>query len=312
MPIQSSRVSGIENSSVKNEERFASAVGGFIAILCIFVVNKYFVGSADAVILIASMGATAVLLFAVPHGQLSQPWPVFGGNILSAIIGVSCAKWIPNEIFASSSAVGLAIGAMYYLRCIHPPGGATALIAVVGGESIHNLGYLFVITPVLINVCIILTVAVSYNYLFSWRRYPMSLFRMQQNINQTLSDDNHNGISHEDFAYALSQVDSFVDIHEYDLSRIYEFATQQSKTRQLDTHEIKLDGYYSNGQYGDNWAVRYIVDESPNDDPEKYILIYKVVAGHKRRTSATMTKLDFARWAKYEVIRDKGNWEKKC
>jgi CBS-domain-containing membrane protein len=92
----------------------------------------------------------------VPHGQLAQPWAVLGGHVISAIIGVTCAQVIANEILAASAAVGLAVGAMYYLGCIHPPGGATALSAVVGGESVHALGYHFVITPVLMNVVVIL------------------------------------------------------------------------------------------------------------------------------------------------------------
>ena len=304
------KILGIESSPVKNSERIASAVGGFVAILCVFAISQYFVGSNDSGILIASMGASAVLLFAVPHGQLSQPWAVFGGHILSAIIGVSCAKWIPNELLAASMAVGLAIGVMYYLRCVHPPGGATALAAVVGGEGIHELGYQFVITPILINVCVILIVAVLYNYLFTWRRYPIALHCSQKDNQQTPNENYHNGISHADFVYALSQIDSFVDISEYDLLRIYDLATQQAQTKQLASHKIKLGAYYSNGEYGDGWSVRYIVDESPNDNPEKDMLIYKVVAGYQRRTSATITKKDFARWAKHEVLRDEDNWKK--
>ena len=118
------------------------------------------------------MGASAVLLFAVPHGALSQPWNVFGGHVLSAIIGVSCAMLFSNEIIAASAAVGIAIGVMHYLRCIHPPGGATALAAVIGGEATHALGYQFVITPVLINALVMLAVAVAFNFAFPWRRYP--------------------------------------------------------------------------------------------------------------------------------------------
>jgi CBS-domain-containing membrane protein len=174
----------VESSSVKDSEWIVSAVGGFIAIFGLLLVSQYFIDGNDSSILIASMGASAVLLFTVPHGQLSQPWAVFGGHILSAIVGVSCAKWIPNELLAASMAVGLAIGVMYYLRCIHPPGGATALAAVIGGEQIGNLGYLFVITPILINVCIILIIAVLYNYFFSWRRYPIALYYKQKNNKQ--------------------------------------------------------------------------------------------------------------------------------
>jgi len=170
---------GINNAHVTHTERIASAVGGFIGILSILTITQYFVGIDGSQVIIASMGASSVLLFAVPHGSLSQPWSVFGGHILSAIIGVTCAQWFPNEIIAASIAVGLSIGVMHYLRCIHPPGGATALAAVVGGDNIHDLGYQFVITPIFINVCVILLVAFLYNFIFVWRRYPLALHQVR-------------------------------------------------------------------------------------------------------------------------------------
>jgi CBS-domain-containing membrane protein len=121
------------------------------------------------------MGASAVLLFAVPHGALSQPWPVLGGHVISALIGVSCAKFIPLPLLAAAFSVALAIGAMHYLNCIHPPGGATALSAVIGGDAIHQLGFQYVLTPVLLNTIIVLIVAILFNYPFHWRRYPLAL-----------------------------------------------------------------------------------------------------------------------------------------
>jgi len=123
------------------------------------------------------MGASAVLLFAVPHGPLSQPWPVLGGHFVSALVGVACTKAIAQPMLAAPVAVGLAIGSMHYLRCIHPPGGATALSAVVGGEPVHQLGFHFVLTPVLWNAAVILLVALLFNYPFTWRRYPLALAR---------------------------------------------------------------------------------------------------------------------------------------
>ncbi len=158
--------------SVSHTERLVSTLGGGVAILAILTVSAHYLGTTDALLIIPSMGASAVLLFAVPHGALSQPWNVLGGHLVSALIGVTCFLLVPHTFAAASLAVGLAIGAMYYLRCIHPPGGATALAAVIGGETTHALGYRFVLTPVLENVLVILLVAVVFNYLFKWRRYP--------------------------------------------------------------------------------------------------------------------------------------------
>jgi CBS domain-containing membrane protein len=101
-----------------------------------------------------------VLLFAVPHRPLSQPWALVGGHMVSAVIGVACASLDTALFIASALAVALASGAMYDLRCIHPPGGATA---VAGGESVHARGFHYLVTPVLINVSIILLVAIVFN-----------------------------------------------------------------------------------------------------------------------------------------------------
>ncbi|WP_455234892.1 HPP family protein [Thiogranum longum] len=153
-------------------EKWISGCGGLVGILGVMTVSQQSLGLNGSASLVASMGASAVLLFAVPHGPLSQPWPVFGGHLVSALIGVACAKLIAPALLAAAAAVALAISSMYYLRCIHPPGGATALTAVAGGEAVHALGFTYVLTPVLLNVLIILAVAFLFNLPFSWRRYP--------------------------------------------------------------------------------------------------------------------------------------------
>ena len=299
---------GIETKKVSHIERLTSALGGFISILCIIVISQWFIGNKGVELLVASMGASAVLLFAVPHGQMSQPWAVFGGHVISAIIGVSCALFISNTLLAASTAVGLAIGLMYYLKCVHPPGGATALSAVMGGEAIQSLGYQFVITPVLINTLVILSIALIFNYLFKWRTYPLYLYKKQQIKSSSFSDSGE--ISHGDFVYALSQVDSFVDVSEYDLLHIYELATNRSRDRRAPVGNIKTGEYYSNGEYGENWSVRQILDESIHQETNNDMLTYKTVAGMGRRTSGIISRADFVKWARYQVIRDEDNWKR--
>lgn len=154
-------------------EKWVSNSGGFVALLAVMYVSMEQLDLHGAQSLVASMGATAVLLFAVPHGPLSQPWAVMGGHLSSAVIGVACARYIGDPLLAAPLAVGLSIGAMHYLNCIHPPGGATALTAVIGGDSIHQLGFQFALTPVLVNVGVILVVAILFNFPFAWRRYPL-------------------------------------------------------------------------------------------------------------------------------------------
>ena len=308
------KILGIELSPVSHNERLASALGGFVGILGIFLLSQWLAGSPGAEILVASMGASAVLLFAVPHGKLSQPWALFGGHMVSAVVGVSCAQLVIHEVLsvtlAASLAVGFSIGAMYYLRCIHPPGGATALSAVIGGEQVLSLGYQFVFVPVLLNVLIILSIAFLFNYLFPWRRYPAYLQHVKKQPAVFSHDTDEGEVSHGDFVYALSQLDSFIDVSEYDLLRIYELATSHSRNLRLSPENIIAGKYFSNGEYGDSWSVRQIIETSNNADPNEDTVVYKVLAGQGRRTSGTMSRTEFAHWARYEVLRDDENWKR--
>jgi CBS-domain-containing membrane protein len=299
---------GIDTGNISHTERLVSTAGGALVIFCIFIITRAALGPGGALLIIPSMGASAVLLFAVPHGALSQPWNVFGGHILSALVGVTCAILIADEIIAASLAVGLAIGAMHYLRCIHPPGGATALAAVIGGDVTHALGYQFVIEPVLINVLIMLMVAVVFNYLFPWRRYPEALIAKPQPETEDTRVRSQRTIEHADLVYALSQMDTIIPVTEHDLLQIYELATGQAGQRQLQPEQVLPGHYYSNGKFGADWSIRQIVDTSPSEHPDRDRVVYKVIAGAETRSSAMLTRAEFARWASYEVTRDGGNW----
>jgi CBS-domain-containing membrane protein len=215
--------------TVSEREHWISAAGGLIGMLAVWWISALLLDSQGAVLVATSMGSTAVMLFAAPHGPMSQPWPLIGGHLVSALVGVACVQWLGSEhMMAAPLAVGLSIAAMYSLRCLHPPGGATALGAVLGGESVHALGYLYVLSPILLNSLVILAVAVAFNYPFAWRRYPQIWFR--QSIMGGTADTKAPGtdekcmIPHSDLVYALSQIDTFVDISEEDLQRIYALA----------------------------------------------------------------------------------------
>jgi CBS domain-containing membrane protein len=120
---------------------------------------------------IAPMGASAVLLFAVPSSPLAQPWAIVGGNTCAALIGVTCAAHVGDVALACGIAVALAIGAMFALRCLHPPSGAVALTAVLGGPAVRSLGYAFVLWPVAIDSLLLLLAALLFN-VSARRRYP--------------------------------------------------------------------------------------------------------------------------------------------
>lgn len=293
-------------------EKLISGLGAFFGIFAVFYTSSFFVEGVATYIIVASMGASAVLLFAVPHGPLSQPWALIGGHFFSAIVGVSCAKYIPDVFIAAPLAVGIAVSAMYYLNCVHPPGGATALSAVVGGESVHALGYQYVLTPAMINVVTILAIAIAFNYLFRWRRYPAYLAKLPKAEPEPDEEaPTRETITHEDFVYALSEFDSFLDITESDLLTIYDLVIKHHHTRPLAHHQLKNGHYYSNGEYGKLWSVRQIVDWSEaDDDSGEEQLIYKTVAGAGRRSSGVMSKNEFSRWAKHEVVLVDENWQR--
>lgn len=208
-------------------EMLISALGGFVGILGIYLVSEALFGQSVALTIVPSMGATAVLLFAAPHAPFSQPWNVVAGHLLSAIIGVACWLWIPQLAIAAAAAVGVAIGVMYLARCLHPPGGATALAAVIGSAELHALGFNYVLQPILLNVGIIILVAVAFNGFFKWRRYPAQWQQKDKPASSELQD--YAPINHEDFVYALSQIDTIVDATEDDLLKIYQLATRRHK-----------------------------------------------------------------------------------
>ena len=139
---------------------FFAFIGAFAAIACLGGMSATLWGSELGVALIGSFGATAVLLYAAPLAPLSQPRNVLGGHATSALVGVTVASMLSSpQWLAGAFAVALAITAMQVTRTLHPPGGATALIAVIGPESIKSLGYGYVVAPVLCGAGFMVLVA---------------------------------------------------------------------------------------------------------------------------------------------------------
>ncbi len=154
-------------------EIFWSALGGFIGIFSIYHVGHYqALHLIDSLFLVGSFGATAVLVYGMPDSPYSQPRNIIGGHVLSAIIGVSCALLLHlHPQLAAATAVALSLILMHLTKTIHPPGGATALIAVIGSDQIHEMAYMFVLTPITTGAVIMLVVAVLINNLSPYRRY---------------------------------------------------------------------------------------------------------------------------------------------
>ncbi|MEM5426474.1 HPP family protein [Paraburkholderia ferrariae] len=158
-------------------ERGRRCAGALIGIAFTGLATHVTFGAAgDIPLLVAPMGASAVLLFGASDSPLAQPWSILGGNFVSALVGVACAQWIASPVAAASVAVALAICAMFLCRCVHPPSGAVALTAVLGGPAVHALGFHFVIAPIAFQSFALLSAALAFHAL-TGHRYPRAAFR---------------------------------------------------------------------------------------------------------------------------------------
>ena len=147
--------------SMSNTELTISIIGAFVATLMATFFTSTILEAEHVPMVLASTGASAMLIFGMPHSPVSQPWNLVGGHLVSAVVGVSCYQYIPNELLAASIAIPVAMVLMHKLHCMHPPGGATAVTAVVGGEIVHSIGYAFVIMPVFFSSIILLSIAMA-------------------------------------------------------------------------------------------------------------------------------------------------------
>ena len=154
--------------AINARERLRAFAGGFVGIFFAAATCRLLIGApAMTAWLVAPLGASAVLVFAVPASPLAQPWSVIGGNTISCLIGLGCAAWIPDPIIAAAAAVSLAILVMTSLRCLHPPGGAMAL----SGVLVHSAGGHFPPGTALLNSALLVAAGIAYNTL-TGRRYP--------------------------------------------------------------------------------------------------------------------------------------------
>lgn len=153
--------------AVDGREQLRVAAGAFVGILVTAVLCHMMGMSTQATWIVAPMGASAVLVFGVPNSPLAQPWAVLAGNTFSAVIGIACARWIGSVDMAAAAAVGLAIAAMFALRCLHPPGGASALLMVMAGVTDFHVA----LAPVFINSLLLVAAGLAWNNA-TGRRYP--------------------------------------------------------------------------------------------------------------------------------------------
>lgn len=158
---------------VSNQEVFWSWVGGFLGIGLVAWINQALFYGTDLTLTIGSLGASAVLVYGAVRSPLAQPRNLVGGHIISALVGVTSWQLLGGELWlAQAVAVATAIALMHLTKTLHPPGGATALIAVIGSDEIHAIGYLYVLIPATIGPLVLLAVALVVNNIPATRRYP--------------------------------------------------------------------------------------------------------------------------------------------
>lgn len=154
-----------------------SVIGAFAGIGLVAAADQFLIGDLDLALVIGAFGASAVLVYGAPFSPLAHPYNVLVGHLVSATIGVAAFQAVGGvDWLAAALAVSLAIGAMQITRSVHPPGGASALIAVVASSKIHALGFLYVLYPVGIGAVILVAVAWVSNNAASARRWPAYWF----------------------------------------------------------------------------------------------------------------------------------------
>lgn len=213
-------------------ERTIGSIGALLGIGLTAFICQWFVGDiANLPMLVAPIGASAVILFVIPNSPLAQPWPVIGGNTVSALVGIAVASLVDDLTLGVALAVCLSIAAMSVTRSLHPPGGAVAMTAVLGGPSIAASGFLFAFMPVALNSVILVVIGIAYHKLVR-RSYP-HVAQPVKNTHGTVDPPAtaRAGFKEEDLDAALAALDETFDIDRQDLNRVMRQVEQQALVR---------------------------------------------------------------------------------
>jgi CBS domain-containing membrane protein len=206
-------------------EKVRSSLAGGIAMLWLAFALQYLPHSGYPLIMLGSMAASAVLLFAAPHSPFSQPWNLVGGHLLSALAGWLAILFIPDHTIAAGVAVGVAILLMHYMNCLHPPGAATALTIVLSGVQYQSMGWKWLAMIVFANTVISLSLALLFNNLLPGRRYPAQAVTLIPKASPTVIPDP------ADIEWAAQQMAGVIDISTADLCAIYDKAQAHAQNR---------------------------------------------------------------------------------
>ncbi|MPS47415.1 MAG: HPP family protein [Methylobacillus sp.] len=207
-----------QQSPVNHQEKFRACLGALLGMLASGFLSAWLLGAESLPFLMAPLGASAVLLYAVPASPLAQPWSLIGGNLLSALVGVASLHWIASIPVAAAVAVSVAIGVMFALRCLHPPGGAVALTAVLSESlALEHTAYFMLL--VAINSGVLLVVALVYNNA-SRRRYPHQSRPETTHQTKDMRPAHRVGFTTADVDTVLREYNQVLDIARVDLENL--------------------------------------------------------------------------------------------
>jgi CBS domain-containing membrane protein len=205
--------------TASRRERWLGGLGVALGLLLTEMLARHTLGAQARLWFIAPMGASAVLLYMVPASPLAQPWAVWGGNVVSALVGVACHHWLGGGGAVAALACGLATWSMMTLRCLHPPGGAVALMSVLGGPAIDQLGFAFVLSPVVLNVSLMVVLALLFHNV-TGRAYPHHPAAGAQSHGTSDPVPSHRGHLREDVEAALASFGTVLDVDREDLEEL--------------------------------------------------------------------------------------------
>lgn len=231
------------------QDRMLACAGALAAISVTAVIGGLVEGPGVLPFIVAPVGASAVLVFAVPASPLAQPWPVIGGNVLSTLTGVGVLQLVDDPLVGAGIAVGAAIAVMSLLRCLHPPGGAAALLAVIGSSVITGAGPFFALLPVGLNSAVLVAMG--------WLFHRMSGHAYPHRTAPIDPAERRSRFRAEDVDRALARIGETFDISREDIGLLL---------REVETHALVR-------QHGELTAAdvmsRDIIRVDVHDSPQK-------------------------------------------
>lgn len=213
-------------------EKIINAAAAFAAILVLGLLLRLFPLDGLTVPLLASMGASAFLLFVIPHSPMAQPWPLIGGHLGAALVAVVVGHFAGDAVLSAAAGVGASVLVMQLLRCLHPPAAATALAVALSDARLDAAALIEVGVPVIAGTLVLLLFALVVNNLLLGRRYPMrDSHHPHHEEFQAAHARDPLRLEEADIAWALEHMDGIVDASKQDLIDIYELALDHAIER---------------------------------------------------------------------------------